>query len=316
MKILGLSFGRNMGNCDITVKHALIKAQEAGAEIKFMNTLKMDIDRCTGCGACSKGRDNGKQIRCIIKDDYQELEDAVLDADGIIVAAPVYSLAPVGQFKNFIDRFGAAHDRAAANAEQERRIENGAKELLDERLFRNKYVAYVSVGGAITQNWVSLGLPNMHMFGMSTLMKLVGQIDAYDMGRRANPLLDDDYLVNVEGLAKHLVESVGKDYDQVEWYGQEGTCPVCHNDIITIREGSHIECPICGINGELSLVKGEIKVTFSEEEQNRARTTLKGLTEHYLEIESMKGIAIPKVMGNKEKLDILKAPLINLQNTY
>jgi len=317
MKILGLSFGRKMKNCDLIIKHALMEAKEAGASVKFVNTIDMRIDRCTGCGACSAGRDNGKQIRCIIKDDYQELENDILDADGIILATPVYSLAPVGQFKNFIDRFGAAHDRAAALAEQKRRIENGAKELLDERIFKDKYVAYISVGGAITSNWVSMGLPNMHMFGMSTVMKTVGQLNAYDMGRRANPLLDTSFLEVLEGLVKHLVESVGKPYDEVGWYGDEGVCPICHNNIISIQNNSSsVECPICGISGSLSLVNGNIKVEFSDKEKQRARNTLDGLTEHFNEIEDMKKVAIPKIIANKDKLEKLTAKYKCFQSTY
>ena len=55
IKILGLSFGRKMGNTDILVKEALYGAKEGRpeAEVKFINTNKLTIDRCTGCGACS-----------------------------------------------------------------------------------------------------------------------------------------------------------------------------------------------------------------------------------------------------------------------
>ena len=128
MKVLGISFGRNGQNCDMLVKHALMSAEAAGADVKFINTMNMNIGHCIACGCCSSGRDNGKQIKCILKDDYLELENEVLDADGIVVAAPVYVLAPTGQYKNFVDRFGPAHDRAAVLAEQERREKNGVSE--------------------------------------------------------------------------------------------------------------------------------------------------------------------------------------------
>ncbi|MDF2513557.1 MAG: multimeric flavodoxin WrbA [Herbinix sp.] len=286
MKVLGISFGRKNKNCDILVKQALFAAQEAGAEVKFINTMNMKISHCTGCGACSKLRDQGKQIKCVaIKDDYLELENEILNADGIIVGAPVYSIAPTGQLKNYIDRFGAAHDRAAALAEQDKRIKAGAEELLDPRVLADKYVAYISVGGAKTPDWVSMGLPNMHMFGMSTVMKTVGQIDAYNMGTAVSPILEDELMEQTAKLGKHLAESIGKPYDQVEWLGEEGVCPVCHNSIITIGKTTEVLCPLCGIHGNLSIEDGEVKVTFSEKEQNRARNTLEGLTEHYHEIQ-------------------------------
>jgi len=303
MKILGISFGRKMHNCDIVTIHALMAAKEAGADVKFINTMDMEIGHCKGCGACSVLRDKGKQIKCILKDDYLTLENEILDADGVIVAAPVYSIAPTGQLKNYIDRFGAAHDRAAALAEQEKRIKNGSQELLDERLFKDKYVAYISVGGAHTPNWVSMGLPNMYMFGMSSVMKTVGQIDAYDMGHRINPVLDQPFLNEVAGLGRHLADSVGKPYDEVTWYGDEGVCPVCHNKLLTVGKTTEIECPLCGIYGKISIDGDYLNVTFSEDEKKRARNTYNGLLEHYVELKEMMNVIIPKLEKDKVFID-------------
>lgn len=301
MKVLGLSFGRKMRCSEILVKEALYKAKEAGVDVQFISTIDMNIQHCKGCGACSAGRDNGKQIKCIIKDDYEELKEAILDADGIIIAAPVYAVAPVGQFKNFLDRFGPAHDRAAVQAEQNKRIAN-VTELLDERIFKNRYVGYISVGGASTQNWVSLGLPSMHLFSFSTMMKVVGQIDAYDMGRTTNPVLDQDLMNRVGELGRRIAESIGKPYEQVEWYGEEGTCPVCHNNLITVAKSTIVECPICGIKGHLSVDGDKVNIEFSKEEQNRARGTINGLQEHFDEIKNMKKVCIPKLQANKDIL--------------
>lgn len=317
MKILGLSFGRNMKNSDLLVKHALMAAQANGAEIKFINVMNKKIGHCTGCGICSQNRDKGQQIRCIIKDDYLEVENEVLEADGIIVAAPVYSIAPTGQMKNFIDRFGAAHDRAFCLAEQNRRIEQGNVELLDERLFKDRYVAYISVGGAATQNWVSLGLPMFHLFGMSIMMKSVGQIDAYNMGRSGSPLLLRDLMDSVAKLGQHLAESIGQPYADVKWLGDEGVCPNCHNRMVTVLgKGTTIECPICGIEGNLSIDQGEIKISFPAAQVHRARGTFAGLEEHYLEIRSMPGHAIPKLQANKEFLDTEMLKYKELKSTY
>lgn len=316
MKVLGISFGRTNKNGDILVKQALMAAKEAGAEVKFINTMNMKIGHCTGCGACSRGRDLGKQIKCVIKDDYLELEDAILDADGIVVAAPVYVLAPTGQFKNFIDRFGPAHDRASVLAEQDKRIKEGAEELLDPRVLADKYIAYISVGGAKTQNWVSLGLPNMALFGMSVVMKTVGQIDAYNMGTIVNPVLDNDLMERTAKLGAHLVDSIGKPFDEVEWMGEEGVCPVCHNSLLTVGKSTVVECPICGIAGKISIENDEVKVTFSDTEKKRARNTFNGLREHHLEIRNFV-LEVPKTIEkNKEKLEALLPKYENFESTY
>lgn len=316
MKILGISMGRHGKNCDIVTKQALMAAKEAGAEVKFINTMNMVIGHCKGCGLCSRSRDEGGQIKCILKDDYLALEHEVLEADGIILAAPVYSIAPTGQLKNFIDRFGAAHDLASATAEQDKRIKNGAKELLDERIFRKKYVAYISVGGAHTPNWTALGLPNLPMFGMSTCMIPVGQIDGYDMGHRTSPVLDPAFMEKMAGLGRHLTNSIGKEREEIEWYGDDGVCPVCHNRIISVWDTTDIECPICGIKGKLHVDGEQVKVTFSEAEQKRARGKIDGLWEHHYELKDMMDVIIPKLEENKDTLPKLLEPFNNFKNTY
>ncbi|WMJ90117.1 flavodoxin family protein [Anaerocolumna sp. MB42-C2] len=306
MKVLGISFGRKMKCSEIMVKEALYKAKEAGAEVEFISTVNMEIGHCKGCGACSTMRDRGGQVKCIIKDDYLILEEAVLNADAIILAAPVFAVGTVGQFKNFVDRFGPAHDRAALEEEQKKRLKEGktGDELLDPRYFKDRYVGYISVGGASTQNWVSLGLPLMHLFGFSCYMKAVGHIDAYDQGRKANPVFDTELIKQCGDLGRKLAESVGRPYDEIEWMGERGVCPVCHNNLLSIGKdcSTNIECPVCGITGNLEIQNNKIIVTFSEEQKNRARSTMNGLYEHYYEIQGMKEVCIPKLMANKDTL--------------
>lgn len=304
MKVLGISFGRTMKASEIMTKEALFAAKAAGADVEFISTMKMDIKHCTGCGACSRGRDAGKPIKCVIKDDYQTLVDKVLEADGVIVAAPVYILGITGQFKNFVDRFGPAHDRAALLEENKRREKEGI-ELLDPNTIKDRWVGYISVGGASTQNWVSFGLPNMNYFGMSLNMKKVGHIDAYDQGRKASPVLDADLMKLCRDLGSAVTNAIGKPYSDIkEWVGDVGVCPVCHNNQITIKPdmSTDIECPSCGINGELKIVNGKIQVSFSEKEQSRARGTIDGLYEHFYEIRGMKDVAIPKLQKYKDEL--------------
>ena len=122
------------------------------------------------------------------------VEDKILDADGILIVAPVYSVGIVGQLKNITDRFGAAHDRASMIDEQEKRKADG-RPLLDERYFKDRWVSYIAVGGAWTPDWTGMGLPMMHLFSCSQAMKVVGQINANDQGRKTSPFLDPPMMV-------------------------------------------------------------------------------------------------------------------------
>lgn len=308
MKILGLSFGRKMANTDILVKQALFGAREASpeAEIRFINTNKLTIDRCTGCGACSTNLSKGKDNDCIVKDDMQMVEEAIREADCIIVGAPVYVLQPVGQFKNVVDRFSCRHDVSAINWVLDKRRAGEAPGNADdypiERL-KKRYVSYISVGGAVTQNWVSMGTATMHLFGFPAMMKVIGNYDAHHMGTRANPILDDQLMADIHEMGRQTAAAYGKNDEDIAWFGPEGTCPVCHQDLLMVNGTTTVECPICGIEGKLSIEGDKLKVAFSKEQQARARGTFEGLREHTVEIQGFGAICGPKIAANKEKLE-------------
>lgn len=316
MKVLGISFGRKNQRSDIMVKEALFAAKRAGAEVQFINTVRMEIGHCRACDYCSRMRDKGEtEIHCCMKDDYHILEEACLDADGIIIAAPVYAVGIVGQFKNFVDRFGPSHDRAALLEENKKRKAEGKPEL-DPRYFKDRYTGMISVGGAQTHNWVALGLPMLDLFNFSFCMKCVGHVDAYDQGRTGSPLLDKALMAKCGELGKAVAESLGKPYDEVDtWIGDEGVCPVCHNPLLSMNGTTHVECPICGIWGDLSVEGDKVKVEWSQKEIDRARNTNIGIYEHYNEIQNMITVCVPKLTANKDMLEEEMKKYINFEET-
>ena len=316
MKVVGISFGRMNQRSDILVKEALFAAKKAGADVQFINTVRLDIGHCRACDYCSRMRDKGEvEIHCCMKDDYHILEEACLEADGIIIAAPVYAVGIVGQFKNFVDRFGPSHDRAALLEENKKRKAEGKPEL-DPRYFKDRYTGMISVGGAQTHNWVSLGLPMLDLFNFSLCMKCVGHVDAYDQGRTGSPLLDKNLMAQAAELGKAVAESLGKPYDEVDtWVGDEGVCPVCHNPLLSMNGTTHVECPICGIWGDLSVDGDKVKVEWSEKEIARARNTNNGIYEHYNEIQNMITVCVPKLVANKDMLDEEMKKYINFDES-
>lgn len=59
----------------------------------------MDICPCTGCVSC------GYEGPCILHDENQKIKKAVLDADMIVFATPLYYYGMSAQLKIVIDRF-------------------------------------------------------------------------------------------------------------------------------------------------------------------------------------------------------------------
>lgn len=280
-KILGINFGRPNGNCKLFLKAALESAKAEGAEVEIIDVMKLKISHCIGCGSCSKKLQSGKgQIECCIKDDFEGLSDAVLAADAMIVAAPVYVLAPTGQFKNFIDRFGPAHDKAYMLFENELRKDTGGEELNPNCLKRH-LVSYISVGGATTPHWVSYGLPGMNLFGMSLNMKVVDQLDAFGAYVPDNK---ERLLKECDRMGKHMVQAMDQKTSEITWDSEPGTCPVCHCKEVTIYgDSDEVCCPICGIYGKITVENGKVKVNFPKEQQDRSRLKFTGVLEHQVE---------------------------------
>lgn len=279
-KVLGLNFGRANGNCKKFLTEALEAAKAVGAQIQMIDTMKLDIKPCIGCGSCSRRLQSGTgQIECCLKDDYEMVSDAVLAADAIIVAAPVYVLAPTGQFKNFLDRFGPAHDKAYMLFENELRKDTGGEELNPDCLKRH-LVSYISVGGATTSHWVSYGIPGMNLFGMSLNMKVVDQLDAYGA---YVPDTQKELLEKSKRIGTRIVEALSLKNNEITWESDPGVCPVCHCKEVTLDGTNRVCCPICGIYGTLKMSEGKVGVEFSEEEQSRSRLKFTGVLEHQVE---------------------------------
>ena len=64
-----------------------------------------------------------------------------------------------------------------------------------------------------------MGLPIMHLFGISLKMKSVGRLDAYDMGRTASPVLDEKLMARAAALGRSVAENLGKPLEEMTFAG-------------------------------------------------------------------------------------------------
>lgn len=100
MKIIGLCAsprGKKSSTMSL-VKQGLSGAEKKGAKTEFINLCKKEIKFCTGCGVCYK---KGK---CVHKDDFKDILEAILESDGIILGSPNYINSVSAQMKVFLDR--------------------------------------------------------------------------------------------------------------------------------------------------------------------------------------------------------------------
>ncbi len=76
---------------------------DAGGEFEIVKIQKLSIRPCLGCDVCQKEQN----YRCTQKDDMNNLYPLLLDADGVILASPIYWFSVTAQMKAFIDRLYA-----------------------------------------------------------------------------------------------------------------------------------------------------------------------------------------------------------------
>jgi multimeric flavodoxin WrbA len=287
MKLLGLTCGRKDHTSEILLKESLMAAKETGVEVSMIRLLDLDLKPCTGCNACGFGMMNGGSGECVIKDDWHFLNEHLLECDGLILSAPVFVLGAHGIVKLLADRLGPARDiafRALAKKERaEKGITNGKGP--DERSFKDRAVGHISVGGATTPNWVSLGLPMMHLMTFPWGGKTVDQMQVMATAQFMNVVLEPHFIDRARNLGRNVAEAMKKPRAEMTWMGEEtGTCPVCNCNLLIVGKKNPVECPICGIEGTLKMDGDEIVVSFSQAEINMARGTTASAEEHVGEI--------------------------------
>ncbi len=87
-----------IGNTSIMIEMLRPTLEAEGLALEVITLHDKEIDYCTGCALClEKGK-------CWIPDDHRGLVRQLLEADGIVLAAPVYFLHVPAQMKTFIDR--------------------------------------------------------------------------------------------------------------------------------------------------------------------------------------------------------------------
>jgi len=97
---------RSNGNSAALADQVAAGAREAGALVECFFLHEMEINACDACDACQTKAYAG----CIVEDDMQTIYRALLDADALVIASPVYWFTVSAQTKLFMDRCYALID--------------------------------------------------------------------------------------------------------------------------------------------------------------------------------------------------------------
>lgn len=99
MKVLALNGSpRPNGNTYAALCEVSAELTAQGIEVEIVNVGAHDIFGCKACGGCADGE-------CIFADDwFRQTTKKMVEADGIILASPVYYASINGTMKSFLDR--------------------------------------------------------------------------------------------------------------------------------------------------------------------------------------------------------------------
>ncbi len=96
--ILGICGSPRRKATEYVLREALEMLEKEGAKTKLFSVRNKKIGFCQHCDYCLENKE------CFIKDDMYQLYDLLSDADGIIIATPVYNGGVSAQAKAVMDR--------------------------------------------------------------------------------------------------------------------------------------------------------------------------------------------------------------------
>lgn len=283
-KMVAFSAGRANGNCETYTKAALMAAEKMGVEVELIRLNECDLKPCLGCPTMPCGI-AGEPANCPHHDDGAWLVEKFLDSDGYLLAAPVWCIAPSGIVSVFRDRvFGPKMDSSAY------KMFGGEPSWVKGRV-KERPGALISVGGAVTENWTSLGLPTLYTTTFTPQTNVVDQMNVTSVADMGAAVLREDLIERAEKLGEHLAYAVlHMDEEPAKWMGdeEETACPGCHQNMMIMHPGTNkCECAICGTFGTVSMTDGKISFEW-EEESKFDRLTVQGKLTHGQEIFQVK----------------------------
>ncbi len=90
---------RKRGNSSTLADAFAEEAKKLGANVTVFDTAFLHIGGCRSCYGCIK------KGECCFHDDFQPIAAALMAADGIVIASPVYWYTFSAQIKSVIDRW-------------------------------------------------------------------------------------------------------------------------------------------------------------------------------------------------------------------
>lgn len=213
---------RKPGNSEMMIKE-IGKNIPVPHELKLLRLSDFNIRPCKGCYRCLLGD------QCVLEDDLYAVLEAILAADGLIVAAPTYFLGANAMLKLFLDRGLAFYSHV-------------------ERLWDKPSVGLGIAGIEGKEGYTLLNIQSFLKLLMTDIKK-TGLVYGALPGE---VFLNNDNKETAAAMGKALFG------DSAEKSGP--VCPLCGGDTFRFLEGSQVKCMLCSNSGTFET--GENGPTF------------------------------------------------------
>jgi multimeric flavodoxin WrbA len=268
--LLGLSCGQPNGSAEILLKCALAAA-DVESELLRLDELRLP-----------SGPDAPEP------DDAWWFWEKLVTCDALIVSTPIISRTVTGRLKLLGDRLLGPNADVAIIQELVAAKAAGREVVVpfrvDERVLKPRVAGFIAVGGSLTSQWKTLALPVLHTLTFSMQTAVADQVVFEGAGTPRSIVLDEAALERAALLGRNVASQMGLAFEDVEYRGAPGLCPMCHLDVIVLR-GTDVECATCGARGGLVVSGGEARVEFSEEGCKTSVISLHEKREHFFEIQ-------------------------------
>jgi multimeric flavodoxin WrbA len=220
--LLGISASdRHWGNCEAAVKSVLLGARRRDIRTAFIRLTDIPIEPCKGCFRCV-----GKGGACPTEDGLYDLLCHVRSVDTLVLAAPVYFLAPPAKLLALLDRLltmSGFKDR-----------EPGAR----------RAVTITIMGNA---KWHGVAEP---------LINMITSLLGFEIAQSLSLVAEGPGEILTNAATARRLEGIGEALatgGEMDGAGERPhICPVCGSDFFTIKPPS-IVCPVCGTAGDLDV---------------------------------------------------------------
>lgn len=160
---------RKNGNTAALLGPFTDELQRAGHETKTFWLYDMDLTGCTACRTCQQ---DWTKFGCRIEDDMQQIFDAVMASDVIVLACPVYSWYCTAPMKAALDRLMYGMNKYYGE-------ERGPS------LWEGKHMALLVTCGYPPQKGADLFAEGMRRYCKHSRLKFDGMHAEHDLGYKS-----------------------------------------------------------------------------------------------------------------------------------